>query len=159
MVKRHNTFTGNDGVLVLDFLAKLVQEFDTQEMNEGHAIRLLPELFGGISLRQNTYVSKTAGSHHGKTSVWSEAVQWLVRSSTTDEAIRQGMLAVREVQQRPSEDEVEFYIRLTDDINRCGNLYSMEEQMTMFIEGCNSSVKLMVSQYDKTTGNYPFQGC
>ena len=29
-VKKDNTFTGEDGVLVLDFLAKLVQEFDTQ---------------------------------------------------------------------------------------------------------------------------------
>ena len=40
-VKRDITFTGEDGVLVLEFLAKLVQEFDTQEMNEGQAIRLV----------------------------------------------------------------------------------------------------------------------
>ena len=32
-VKRDNTFTGEDGVLVLEFLANLVQEFGTQEMN------------------------------------------------------------------------------------------------------------------------------
>ena len=68
-MKRDNTFTGEDGVLVLDVLAKLVQEFDTQEMNEGQAIRLLPEFLGGIALRQYTSVSQTAGSHHGKVSV------------------------------------------------------------------------------------------
>ena len=33
-VKRNRTLSGEDGVLVLEFLAKLVQEFDTQEMNE-----------------------------------------------------------------------------------------------------------------------------
>ena len=69
-VKRDNTVTGQDGVLVSEFLAKLVQEFDTQEMNEGQAIRLLPEFLSGIALRQYTSVSQTAGTHHGKISVW-----------------------------------------------------------------------------------------
>ena len=72
-VKRDITFTGDDGVLVLDFLAKLVQEFDTQEMNEGQAVRLLPEFLSGIALRQYTSVSQMAGSDHGKISVWPEA--------------------------------------------------------------------------------------
>ena len=93
-VKRDNTSSGEDGVLVLDFLAKLVQEFDRQEMNEGQAIRLLPEFLSGMALRQYTYVSQTAGSHHRKVSVWPEAVQWLLRSFATDEAIRQAVLAL-----------------------------------------------------------------
>ena len=50
-VKRDNTFSGEDGVLVLNVSAKLVQEFDTQEMNQGQAIRLLPEFLSGIALR------------------------------------------------------------------------------------------------------------
>ena len=155
-MKRDNTFSGEDGVLVLDFLAKLVQEFDTQEMNEGQAIRLLPEFLSGIALRQYTSVSQTAGAHHGKVSVWPEAVQWLLRSFATDEAIRQAVLALREVQQRPSEDEMEFYIRLKDASNRCGNVYSMEEQMTMFIEGLDASIKPMVSQYRQDNRDVSF---
>ena len=155
-MERDNTFSGEDGVLVLDFLAKLVQEFDTQKINEGQAIRLLPELLSGIALRQYTSVSQTAGSHHGKVSVWPEAVQWLLRSSATDEAICQAVLAFREVQQRPSEDEMEFYIRLTDASSRCGNVYSMEEQMTMFIEGLDASIKPMVSQYRQDNRDVSF---
>ena len=122
-VNRDNTFTGEDGVLVLDFLAKLVQEFDTQEMNEGQAIRFLPEFLSGIALRQYTSVSQTAGSHHGKISVWPEAVKWLLRSFVTEEAIRRAVLALREVWRRPSEDEMEFYFRLTDassKVWKCG---------------------------------------
>ena len=134
-VKRDNTVTGEDKVLVLNFLAKLVQEFDTQEMNDGQAIRLLPEFLSGIALRQYTSVSQTAGSHHENISVWPEAVQWLLRRFATDEAIRQAVPALREVRQRPSEDEIEFYICLTDTSNRCGNVYSMEEQMTMSSRG------------------------
>lgn len=34
-IKKRLAFTSQDVVLVLDFLAKIVQEFDTQEMNEG----------------------------------------------------------------------------------------------------------------------------
>ena len=124
-VKRDDTFTGEDGVPVLDFLAKLVQEFDTQEMNEGQAIRLLPEFLSGMALRQYTCVSQTAGSHHGKSSIWPEAIQWLWRSFDTDEAICLAVLALREVRERPSEDEMEIYIRLTDASNRCRNVHSM----------------------------------
>ena len=155
-VRKDNTFTGEDGVLVLDFLARLVQEFDTQEMNEGQAIRLLPEFLSGIALRQYTSVSQTAGSHHGKVSVWPKAVQWLLRSFATDEAIRQAVLALREVQQRPSEDEMEFYIRLTDASNRCENVFSMEEQMTTFVEGLDASIKPMVSQYSQDNRDVSF---
>ena len=79
-VRRDDTFTGEDGVLVLDVLAKLVQELDTQDMNEGQAFRLLPEFLGGIALGQYTSVSQTAGSHHGKDSVRPGAVTWLLRS-------------------------------------------------------------------------------
>ena len=89
-------------------------------------------------------------------SVWPEAVQWLLRSFATDEAIRQAVLALREVQQRPSEDEMEFEIRLTDASNRCGNVYSMEEQMTMFIEGLDASIKPMVSQYRQDNRDVSF---
>ena len=101
-------------------------------------------------------MSQTAGSHHGKVSVWPEAVQWLLRSFATDEAIRQAVLAMREVQQRLSEDEMEFYIRLTDASNRCGNVYSMETQMTMFIEGLDASIQPMVSQYRQDNRDVSF---
>ena len=62
MVKGDNTFTGDDGVLVLDFLPKLEQEFDPQEMIKGQAIRFLPEFLGGIALNQYAFMSQTAGS-------------------------------------------------------------------------------------------------
>ena len=66
------------------------------------------------------------------------------------------MLALREVQHRPSEDEMEFYIRLTDAGNRCWKFYSMEEQMTMFIEGLDPSIKPMVSQYRQDNRDVSF---
>ena len=90
--ERHNTITGDGGVLVLDILAKLVQAFETQEINEGQAIRLLPVFYGAIALRQYISVSQTGGSHHGKISVRLQAVQWLLRSFATDGAIRQAVL-------------------------------------------------------------------
>ena len=57
-VKRDNTSANDDGVLVLDFMANLVQEFDPQELNEGQAIRLLPEFLGETFPRQYTSVSQ-----------------------------------------------------------------------------------------------------
>ena len=51
---------------------------------------------------------------------------------------------------------MEFYIRLTDASNRYGNVYSLEEQMTKFIEGLDSSIKPMVSQYRQDEGDVSF---
>lgn len=80
-------FSGTDTVLVLDFLAKLVNAFDSQEMNEAEAFQLLLEFLGGIALKQFTSVSQTAGTHHGKVTVRPKAVQWLLRSFAMDELL------------------------------------------------------------------------
>ena len=57
---------------------------------------------------------------------------------------------------KKSDDEMEFYIRLTDASNRRGNVYSMGEQMTMFIEGLDASIKPMVSQYPQDNRDVSF---
>lgn len=64
-LKKDNTFTSTDGVLVLESLAKIVQELNIQEMNEGQAIRILPEFLDAIALMQFNSVSQTCGSLFG----------------------------------------------------------------------------------------------
>lgn len=59
---------------MLVFLAKLVNEFDTQEVNEALAFRLLLEFLSGVALTQFTSVSQTAEAHHEKVKAWTEAV-------------------------------------------------------------------------------------
>lgn len=73
-VRKDNTFTGEDFVFVLDFLGKVFHEFDTHEMNQAHAFRLLPEFLVMFALKQFTSVSQTEGSNHGKIAAWPEAV-------------------------------------------------------------------------------------
>lgn len=108
---------------------------------------MLPEFLAGIALKQFTVVSQTGGTHQGKVRVWPEAVQWLLRSFATDEALRQAEFNLRSIQQRPGEDEMDYYVRVTDASNRCGNFHNMDEQMTMFIEGLDPCFKTLVSQY------------
>ena len=124
-------------------------------MNEGKAICLLPEFLSGIDLTVHFCVTDDR-IPHGNVSVWTEAVQLLLRRFATNEAIRQAVLALREVQQRPSEHEMEFYICLTGPSNRCGNVHPMEEQMTMFIEGLDVSIKTMVFQYRQDNRDVSF---
>lgn len=45
------------------------------------------------------------------------------------------------------EDEMELYILLADTSKRCGNVNTMDEQMTKFIEGLNPTHLRIVSQY------------
>lgn len=46
-------------------------------------------------------------------------------------------------------DEIDFYIRVTEAINRCGEVITMGEQMKMFMKGLNPSDGSLVSQYRK----------
>lgn len=57
------------------------------------------------------------------------------------------MFALKDGTKRPKEDEVEYYIRLTDASNRCGNVHTIEEQVTMFIEDIDPSCKTFIAKY------------
>lgn len=79
-----------------------------------------------------------------------------MRSFAIDDAFRKAVSALRGVNQRLREDEIEFYIRLTDPSNLCGNVNLMDEQMTMFIEGLNPIHRTIVSQYRSDNPKVPF---
>lgn len=110
---------------MLDFSSKFINEYDIQEMKEAQAFRLLPEFLRVIALKQFTSVSQIAGAPHGKATAWPEAFQWLLRSFATDDALGQAIYALRAVTQHPMEDEIDFYIRLTEARNRYGNVNTM----------------------------------
>lgn len=54
------------------------------------------------------------------------------------------------------EDKIDCYVRLTEASTRCGNFNTMDEQMTIFIEGLNPSHKCIVSQHRQDNPFVPF---
>lgn len=68
-MKKDNTSIDADRVLVLEILAKIVQEFDTQEMKEAQAICILPAFLDGMDLNPFKSVSLISGSRFGKVTI------------------------------------------------------------------------------------------
>lgn len=140
------------------------QRVDMQEVNEARTFRVLPKFPSGIDLKHLTSVSTTTGGHHGRITAWSEVVKWLLRSFVkwlllsfaTNEALGGSVTVLGGVNQHPSEDETEFYIRLTEANNRCGNVNTMDKQMKMFVEGSNTNHRTILSQYSQNKPEAPF---
>lgn len=82
-----------------------------------------------------------------------------LQSFATDEAIRYAIIALHEVQQKPSEDDMEYYIRVTELSSHFRNFYAMDEQMVTLIEGLDSSIMPWFPNIGKITEMCPFSGC
>lgn len=124
-------------------------------MNEAQTIRIPPEFLDGVVLKQFKSISQTFGSCFGTVTVWHEAVQWLLRSFTTGEALRQAGKAMRSVKQLPREDEMGLYIRLTSASYHCENVHAMDEQMAKFNAGLGQSCRSLFLQYPQDNPYVP----
>lgn len=84
---------------MLDFLAKLEIDFNTQEVNEEQSFRLYLSFSVIISLRH--FYIEDRRSHHGKVTALPEAVQWLIWSYTAENTLRKSVSAPKAVIHRP----------------------------------------------------------
>ena len=140
-------FSGEDPVLVLDFLVRFCKEADTQGMSEAQAYLAVPYFLKGFALNQFESVTETATSSEGGVTCWPEAVQYLLRSYATSTNLQQALLELRDIRQRSGEDEVQYSTRLNTALCRCGNVHPPAEVMTMFTDGLDPAISSLVSRH------------
>lgn len=119
-------------------------------MTEGQAFRVLPDFLTGIAECQFRPVAETTSPEQGGIISWPQAVQWMLRSFATDDAIHNVILAIRNLQQLPNEGERDYYLRLSDASNRCSYVHDAQELVTMYIDGIDRRIKGVVSHYRRT---------
>lgn len=73
-----------------------------------------------------------------------------VGSFATDDASHNVTLAMRYVQQLHNEGERDYYLRLSDASNRCGNVHNAQELVTLYIDGLDRRIKEVVTHYRRT---------
>ena len=137
-------FDGTDEIMILHFLARFVTEADTLEMSEGQAYLALPHFLRGMAEAE---FRSTADTPVGGVTCWPEAVNYLLRSYATNEAIQTALLALRDVRQRDGETELDYNTRLNKAERRCGNPHTVEDRITIFIDGLTPAVKPLVYRY------------
>ncbi|CAN8069068.1 unnamed protein product, partial [Agarophyton chilense] len=84
------------------------------------------------------------------------AVQYLLRSYATSNAIRQAILDLRDVTLKPEEGEVEYNSRLNKASVRCVNVHSTEDKITLYIDGLDPSINSLVARYREKHGRVFF---
>lgn len=143
---RDLTFDGVDGILVLEFLARFVAEADILEMSEAQAFLALPYFLRGFAAEQ--FRSTIGASRRdGGVVCWPEAVQYLLRSYATNEAIQDALRALKNVQQTAGETELDYSNRLNRAERRCGNPHRLRDRVTDFISGLDPAVKPLVYRF------------
>ena len=143
---RDHSFSGEDPIKVLEFLAAFRDEANTLEMTEAQAYVVLPYLLRGPAKEQFVAVKGSVAGDGGVTN-WPEAVQYLLRSYATNGAIRQATLALRDTKQREGETETQYDTRLNRAFHRCGNVHSREDRISYFVDGLLPAIKDLVARH------------
>ena len=145
-------FSGPDPILVFDFLARFVEECDTQDMSEGQAFVALPRYLVKTAAIQ--YRAMQNGARSGGISCWPEAVQYLLGTYATPAAIRNALADLGALRQHPDEDEVAFAARVSQAVYRCGNVHDEDEKMTFFTNGLPDSIRTLIARYRESEYRY-----
>lgn len=139
-------FDGEDAIMVLDFIACFVQESDILGMNEAQAYLALPYL-SGMAENQFNSVRGSSRASEGGVTCWPEAVQYLLRSYATSNAIQNAILALRDTKQKPGETETAYSTSLNKAFHRCDSMYSAQERCTMFVDGLDPAIRALVARH------------
>ena len=125
-------------------------------MSEAQAYIALPYFLRGHAEEQFNSVRGASSSKQGGVTCWPEAVQYLLRSYATATSIQEAILDLRDIRQRPGETETEFSTRLNTSFYRCGNVHSVEEKATMFVDGLDPVIKTLVAQRREDSRRMPY---
>ena len=138
-------FDGRDPILIFQFLTRLTEEADLNQLTEAQAFATLPRFLSGMAETQ--FRSARGSSRAGGIHNWPQAIQYLLQTYATPSAIRQAAQRVQDTKQLPQEDETEFSLRLNNSITRCGNVYDETKRMTLFVNGLIPEIQPMVARY------------
>ena len=133
--------TGTDPIQVLQFLSLLVTRCDQLEMDEQEAFTALQVLLAG-----DAKASFDAGLGIGDSAEdgiynWPSAVQSLLRTFATDDAINEAVTNLERIKQQPNETETDYWVRLTKAHSRAGSYLDHELLASRFIEGLLPSIR------------------
>ena len=142
---KDSKFSGEDPILIFDFLSRFVEEADTLTMSEAQAFMALPQFLTGTARMQ--YRAARSGSRSGGLACWPEAVQYLLRTYATQGAIRDAIHHLRSLRQDDKESERTFATRVNEAVYRCGNVHEEDEKMTFYVDGLQQEIRTVVARH------------
>ena len=148
IVRKGERFDGQDGITVLTFLERLVEDVELCSMSEAQALRAMDSCLTG---QAKVLFKAATGILPGGSGLrsWSEAIQYLLQTYATDTAIEEALEALKATRQRATEDEKAYSARFTQAEHRCGNVHRWRERKLLYIGGLPSATKPLVARFNK----------
>ena len=117
----------------------------------------LPYFLDGFALSQYESGIEMVAPEEGGVSSWPEAVQYLLKNYAQNQHISNAITDLRDTRQYADEDEREFSTRLNSAVNRCGNVHSQFEVITLFVDGLHSSIRPLVARYREADNHTSYE--
>ena len=127
LTMKEHKFSGEDAILVFDFLSRVVEEADVLGMNEGQLVTCFPHLL--TKRAAQAYRAIASRGRGGSLTKWPEAVQYFLRTYGTDRAIQEAVETLESLRQTANEDEDSFAARVGIAAYRCGNVHTESEKI------------------------------
>ena len=89
LTMREQKFSGEDAILVFDFLSRVVEEADVLGMKEGQIVTCFPHLV--TKRAAQTYRAIASRGRGGSLTKWPEAVQYFLRTYGTDRSVQEAV--------------------------------------------------------------------
>lgn len=154
LTMKEHSFSGDDPIMVFDFLTRFVEEADTLSMSEAQAFVALPHFLVGNANKQFRASRNGSRSSSGGVSCWPEAVQYLLRTYATPSAIRDAINSLHALKQQANESELDYSARVNIAHYRCGNVFSDTDKMNVFVDGLSSVIRTIVARYRESVPRY-----
>ena len=150
LARRGERFDGRDGITILHFLEKVVEDVELVGLSEAQALLAIRHCLAGTAKALFTSASGILPGGSGIRS-WSEAVQYLLLTYATDSAIEAAIEAIQAMRQQANEDEKAFSARMTLAEQRCGNVHRWRERKLLFIDGLDGAIKPLVARFNRSS--------
>lgn len=133
-----------DLILVFDFRTRFLKEPETLQVSEAHTFVILSELLTARSKRRLRSICN--GTHDGCVACRQEAVSFLLCTYATSVSIHNAVNGLRNICQKPREEELTYSGRINDAAHWCGNCYDEVDNMTMLFNWLLPCIQTVVSR-------------
>ena len=148
----HHTFDGKYPIRILDFLASFRRACDGMGVHEGAALFLFAYFLKGIP--ENDLVNRIQ-SDPGKNPThrtrrediltsYCQVVNYLLRTYADNQTISNTNAEIVRLTQRDDQSPIAFKNYLWQKMTRCGCVYSQDQMINYFTEGCKSTIRSLV---------------
>ena len=155
IARKGERFEGRDGITILHFLEKVVEDVELVGLSEAQALLAIGHCLSGQARALFQSASGILPGGNGIAS-WAEAVQYLLQTYATDRAIEEAIRAMEALSQRADEDEKQFAARFTLAEQRCGNVHRWSDRKLLYIDSLHGSIKPLVARFNRNSRRATF---